>query len=88
MRLIEWTVPEDDYQEQIYVPADQAKAAAEEGIEVENKKQLAVRITNMTTAEVYEGRLKITGNRQIYLPTEVQKLLDGSKNIRIQILGG
>ena len=44
--------------------------------------------TNLTTGESYTGRLPITGNQQIYLPVEIQKMLEGSGNIRIQILGG
>ena len=30
MRLIEWEVKEDDYQEQIIIPSEQRKMAAEE----------------------------------------------------------
>jgi hypothetical protein len=47
----------------------------------------------------YTARLAITGNHQIYLPVEIQKILEGSEKIsprrrlydtggRIQILGG
>ena len=32
MRLIEWEVKEDDYQEQIIIPGEQRKIAAEEGM--------------------------------------------------------
>ena len=38
--------------------------------------------------EIYTARLSITGNRQLYLPVEIQKMLEGSGKIRIQILGG
>ena len=41
-----------------------------------------------TTGEIYTARSAIKGNRQIYLPAEIQKMLEGSGKIRIQILGG
>jgi len=49
---------------------------------------VTVQIKNLTTGEIYTARLAITGNRQIYLPFEIQKMLEGSGKIRIQILGG
>ena len=42
-------------------------------IGTENKQKVTVQITNLTTGKVYTGRLPITGNRQIYLPVEIQK---------------
>ncbi len=42
------------------------------------KQKVTARITNLTTGEVYTGRLSISGNRQLYLPVEIQKLLEGS----------
>ncbi len=42
----------------------------------------------MRLGESYLGRLAITGNRQIYLPTEIQEMLQEAGKIRIQILGG
>ena len=42
MQLIEWTVAEDDYQEQINIPKAQAELAAEEGISTENKQRMAM----------------------------------------------
>ncbi len=32
MKLIEWKVKEDDYQEQINIPSEQRKLASEEGM--------------------------------------------------------
>jgi len=49
---------------------------------------MTVQITNLTTGEIYTARLAITGNRQVYLPVEIQKMHEGSGKIRIQILGG
>ena len=86
MRLIEWEVAEDGYEEQIIIPKEQRDLAAEEGIGTENKQKLAVRILNLNTGESYTGRLAITGNRQLYLPTEIQKMLEGAGRIRIQLL--
>jgi len=88
MRLIEWEVAEDGYEEQIIIPKEQRNLAAEEGIGTENKQKVAVQILNLNTGESYTGRLAITGNHQIYLPTEIQKMLKDSGKVRIQILGG
>ncbi len=88
MRLIEWEVSEDGYEEQIVIPKEKRDLAAEEGINTENEQKVTVKITNLNSGESYTGRLAITGNRQLYLPTEIQQMLNGSKKIRIQILGG
>ena len=88
MRLIEWEVSEDGYEEQIVIPKEKRDLAAEEGINTENEQKVTIRITNLNSGESYTGRLAITGNRQLYLPTEIQQMLNGSKKIRIQILGG
>jgi len=88
MRLIEWEVAEDGYEEQIIIPKEQRDLAAEEEIGTENKQKVAVRILNLNTGESYTGRLAITGNHQIYLPTEIQQMLKESGKVRIQILGG
>ncbi len=88
MRLIEWEVSEDGYEEQINVPKEKRDLAATEGINTENERKVTVKITNLNSGEFYTGRLAITGNRQLYLPTEIQQMLNGSKKIRIQILGG
>jgi len=86
--LIEWEVVEDDYEEQIVIPKEKRDLAAEEGINTENEQKVTVKITNVNSGECYTGRLAITGNRQLYLPTEIQQMLNGSKKIQIQILGG
>jgi len=68
MKLIEWEVNEDDYQEQIIIPVMQRELAATEGISTVNKQRVAVRIQNLNTGEIYTGRVAITGNRQPRLP--------------------
>ncbi len=88
MRLIEWEVAEDGYEEQIVIPKEKRDLAAEEGINTENKQKVTVQILNLRTGESYIGQLAITGNQQIYLPTEIQAMLKESGKIRIQILGG
>lgn len=85
MRLIEWEVYEDSYQEQIIIPKAQRELAENEGIATDNKQKLAVRIQNLTTGEIYAGRVAITGNRQLYLPVEIQAMLQGAGRIRIQL---
>jgi hypothetical protein len=79
---------EDGYEEQIVIPKEARDLAAKEGISTENKQKVTVQIMNLTTGESYLGRLAITGNQQIYLPTEIQELVKESGRIRIQILGG
>jgi hypothetical protein len=79
-------VNEDSYQEQILIPEAQRQLAAQEGISTENKQTVAARIQNLTTGETYTARLAITGNRQLYLPVEIQKMLEGTGRIRIQLL--
>lgn len=86
MKLIEWEVNEDNYQEQIIIPEAERKLAATEGITTENKQKIAVRIQNLNTGEIYTARLAITGNRQLYLPAEIQKMLEGAGKIRIQLI--
>ncbi|MCF8090649.1 MAG: hypothetical protein K9L23_21640 [Desulfotignum sp.] len=84
--MIEWEVNEDSYQEQILIPEAQRQLAAREGISTENKQTVAARIQNLTTGETYTARLAITGNRQLYLPVEIQKMLEGAGRIRIQLV--
>ncbi len=83
-----WEVAEDGYEEQIVIPSEKRKLAAEEGVNTENKQKVTVRITNLRSGESFTGRLPVTGNQQIYLPVGIQKMLKDSKKIRIQILGG
>jgi len=44
MRLIEWEVAEDGYEEQIIIPKEQRDLAAEEAIGTENKQKVTVHI--------------------------------------------
>jgi len=86
MKLIEWEVNEDDYQEQIVIPETQRKLAVNQGISTENKQKVAARIQNLNTGEIYTARLAITGNHQLYLPKEIQKMLEDAGQIRIQLV--
>ena len=88
MRLIEWEVSEDGYEEQINIPKEQREIAAEEGIDTEVGQKVAAQLTNLTTGEIYTARLAITGSQQIYIPVEIQEMLKGAGRIRLQILGG
>jgi len=86
MKLIEWEVNEDSYQEQIVIPEAQRKLAENEGISTENKQKISVRIQILNTGELYSARIAITGNHQLYLPKEIQKMLEGAGSIRIQLV--
>ena len=68
MRLIEWEVSEDGYEEQIVIPKEKRDLAAQEGISTENKQKVTVQIMNLKTGESYIGRLAITGTHQTHLP--------------------
>ena len=72
MRLIEWEVAEDGYEEQILIPKEQRDLAAKEGISTENKQKVTVQIMNLKTGESYVDRLAITGNQQTRLPHEAR----------------
>jgi len=39
-----------------------------------------------TPGETYTARLAITGTNQLYLPTEIQKMLKGAGRIRVQLI--
>lgn len=86
MKLIEWELTEDTYQEQINISETQRKLAADQGISTENKQKVAARIQNLNTGEIYTARLAITGTNQLYLPTEIQKMLEGAGRIRVQLI--
>jgi len=86
MKLIEWEVTEDSYQEQINIPKEIRDLAREEGISTEVKQNAAVEILNLNTGESYTGRLAITGTSQLYLPVEIQRMLQGSGRIRIRLI--
>jgi len=86
MKLIEWELNEDTYQEQINIPEAQRKLAADQGISTQNKQKVAARIQNLNTGETYTARLAITGTNQLYLPTEIQKMLKGAGRIRVQLI--
>ena len=68
MRLIEWEVSEDGYEEQIVIPQQKRELADEEGISTENGRKVTVQILNLNSGESYTGRLSITGNQQTRLP--------------------
>ena len=52
MKLIEWEVTEDSYQEQINIPKEIRELAREEGISTEIKQNAAVEILNLNTGGV------------------------------------
>ncbi len=65
MRLIEWEVAEDGYEEQINIPKELHDLAKAEGISTEVGQKVAVTILNLNTGESYTSRLAITGSQQI-----------------------
>lgn len=75
MKLIEWEVSEDSYQEQINIPKEIRGLAEDEGISTGVKENAAVEILNLNTGESYAGRLAITGTHQPRLPLRDQAFL-------------
>jgi len=41
---------------------------------------------NLNIGEMYSARVAIIGNLQLYLPKEIQKMLESSGSIRIQLV--
>ena len=72
MRLIEWEVAEDGYEEQINIPKEQRDLAKAEGISTEVGQKVSVTILNLNTGESYTSRLAITGSQQTRLPREAR----------------
>ena len=85
MKLIEWEVSEDSYQEQILIPKKIRDLAKQEGISTKIKSKVSASVLNMNTGESYSARLAITGNYQLYLPVGIQKMLKGAGTIRIRL---
>ncbi len=75
MRLIEWEVAEDGYEEQIVIPKEKRDLTDAEGISTENGQKVTVKILNLNTGESYTGRLSITGSRQTRLPQLIKKIV-------------
>ena len=55
MRLIEWEVSEDCYDEQIVIPKEKRDLPDQEGISTENGQKVTVQIMNLHTGESYIG---------------------------------
>ena len=64
MRLIEWEVAEDGYEEQILIPKEQRDLAAKEGIGTENKQKVTVQDV-ATKADLQLYRVFYQGNEGI-----------------------
>jgi hypothetical protein len=43
-------------------------------------------LQNLNTGEIYTARLAITGTHQLYLPTEIQNMLEVAGRIRLQLI--
>ena len=61
MRLIEWEVGEDEYEEQINIPKEQRDLAKAEGISTEVGQKVAVTILNLNTGESYTAGWPLQG---------------------------
>jgi hypothetical protein len=62
MRLIEWEVSEDGYEEQIVIPKEKRDLAAEEGINTENEQKVDVK------AFLDHDRTRLVGSAQSLWP--------------------
>jgi len=50
------------------------------------KNPLNSKETLSPSEKIYTARLAITGTHQLYLPTEIQKMLEGAGRIRLQLI--
>jgi len=64
-------------------PAEKAKAL---GVRIEDGTRIPVEITNKDSGERYRSRVAVTSNGEIYIPVEVQKLIEKASSVRIELL--
>ena len=86
--LLEWefSAKERRYLEKIDIPDKLVDAAREVGIEFDDGARAPVEITNKDTGERYRARMAVTSNGELYLPVEVQKLIESASAVRIELI--
>ncbi|KPA18648.1 hypothetical protein MHK_001133 [Candidatus Magnetomorum sp. HK-1] len=82
-RFLEWEDNADNYTEQLTIPKHIRELLAEKGIDIKDKDKVIARITNIKTREEYLHRMPITSNGEIYVPVEIQKMVEGAGKFRI-----
>lgn len=86
--LLEWefSPKEKTYLEKLNIPENLVDTARENGIEFRDGSRTPVEITNKDTGERYRSRMAITSEGELYLPVEVQKLIETASSVRIELL--
>lgn len=86
--LLEWefSAKERTYLEKLDIPQELVRKARDLGIRLEDRTRIPVEITNKDTAERYRGRLAVTSNGELYIPVEIQKLIQDAASVRIELL--
>ena len=86
--LLEWefSAKERSYLEKLNIPEDLVDRARDNGIEFRDGTRTPVEITNMDTAKRYRARMAITSEGELYLPVEVQKLIETADAVRIEFI--
>ena len=86
--LLEWefSPKEKTYLEKLNIPEDLVHTAREDGIEFKDGTRMPVEITNKDTGERYRARMAITSEGELYLPVEVQKLIEEASSVRIELI--
>ncbi len=86
--LLEWefSAKERTYLEKLDIPEDLVEKAKDLGVRIEDGTRIPVEITNKDSGERYRSRLAVTSNGEIYIPVEVQKLIEKASSVRIELL--
>ncbi len=86
--LLEWefSPKERTYLEKLNIPEHLVDTARQDGIEFRDCTRVPVEITNKDSGERYRARMAVTSEGEIYIPAEVQKLIEKASSIRIELL--
>jgi len=86
--LLEWefSPKEKTYLEKLNIPENLVDTARQNGIEFKDGARVPVEITNKDTGERYRARMAITSEGESYIPVEVQKLIEETSSVRIELI--
>ncbi len=86
--LLEWefSPQERTYLEKLNIPEDLVRQARKHAIKFKDGTRIPVEITNKDTGEHYRARLAVTSQGEIYIPVEVQRLIEKASTVRIEFI--
>jgi len=82
----QFSAKERTYLEKLDIPADLVEKAKALGVRIEDGTRIPVEITNKDSGERYRSRLAVTSNGELYIPVEIQKLIEKASYVRIELL--